>query len=155
MGQLFAWASTVGQVSGPGWLGSAKAVLAAFVLGQIVAFVYERTYQGLSYSKRFSETLVLAALCAAVLVLAIVRSVYAGLGLLGMLSIIRFRSNLKTPRDLLFLLAAIVFGVAAGIDAIPVAAVGIVGFGLVTFYLHFGPFGSRSRFDGILRFRVL
>lgn len=155
MGDLLARVgSGLGSSMGPGWLGSLKAVLAAFVLGQVIAWVYERTYQGLSYSKRFSETLVLAAVASSILVLAIVRSIYAGLGLMGMLSIIRFRSNLKTPRDLLFLLTAVVFGVTAGIDAMQVGVVGILSFVAITFYLHVGPLGSRSRFDGILRFRV-
>lgn len=136
------------------WLGAAKALLAAFVLGQIVAWSYEKTFQGLSYSKRFSETLILAGFCSAILVMAVGRSLYAGLGLLGMLSVIRFRTNLKTPRDLVFLLAAVVFGVAAGVDAIAVAIVGALGFVAVTLYLHHGPLGSRARFDGVLRFRV-
>ncbi|MBZ0120695.1 MAG: DUF4956 domain-containing protein [Sandaracinaceae bacterium] len=154
MSDFVQWIPDSLALSHPSWLASIKALVGAFVMGQVIAWIYERTYQGLSYSKRFTETLILVSICAAVLVMAIGRSIYAGLGLLGMLSIIRFRSNLKTPRDLVFLLAAVVFGVAAGIDAIAVAVIGILAFSAVTLYLHYGPFGSRSRFDGILRFRV-
>lgn len=136
------------------WMATAKIVLAAFVFGQVLAWVYERTFQGLSYSKRFVDTLVLTTVATAVLVLAIGRSLYAGLGLLGVLSMIRFRTNLKTPRDLVFLLSAVVFGVASGVDSTGVAAVGVAGFGLVALYLHHGPLGTRVRFDGVLRFRV-
>ncbi len=67
---------------------------------------------------------------------------------------IRFRVDLKTPRDLVFIMGAACVGVACGVDALMTATLGAVGFSIVTLYLHMGPFGSRVRFDGVLRFRV-
>ena len=131
-----------------------RGVLAAFVFGQMIAWTYERTYRGLSYSRDFAQTVVLITVSSAVFVMAIGRSVYAGLGLLGVLSMIRFRTTLKTPRDLVFLLGAATSGVASGIGELRVAIIGTLAFSLVALYLHSGPLGARKRFDGILRFRV-
>ena len=146
------------------WLSSAAAtgvwsvpfasLLAAFVTGQALAWVYERTFDGLSYSRGFSHTIVLVCLSASVLVLSMSHSLIAGLGLFGVLSMIRFRTDLKTSRDLVFVMASASLGVAAGVGAWMVSLLGTVAICAVTFYLALGPFGSRARFDGVLRFQV-
>jgi hypothetical protein len=136
------------------WVDPLAALVAAFVFGQIMAWAYEFTFQGLSYSRGFSHTLVLVCLSASILVLAMQHSILAGLGLFGVLSMIRFRVDLKTPRDLVMVMGSACVGVACGVGAIVVATLGTVVFTGVTLYLHLGPFGSRVRFDGVLRFRV-
>ena len=80
------------------WIAPISALLGAFVFGQVIAWAYERTYRGLSYSRGFSHTLVLVAISASILVLSMQHSILAGLGLFGVLSMIRFRTDLKTPR---------------------------------------------------------
>jgi hypothetical protein len=119
-----------------------------------LAWTYEFTFEGLSYSRGFSHTIVLVCISAALLVLAMQHSLLAGLGLFGILSMIRFRSDLRTPRDLVFVMGSACTGVASGVGAITVATLGAVIFSGVTLYLYMGPFGSRVRFDGVLRFRV-
>ena len=136
------------------WVAPLTALVAAFVFGQVLAWTYERTYRGLSYSRGFSHTLVLVCIAASILILAMQYSLLAGLGLFGILSMIRFRTDLKTPRDLVFVMAAACIGVACGVGAVVTATVGAAMFSLVTLYLQLGPFGSRVRFDGVLRFRV-
>ena len=136
------------------WVDPLAALIAAFVFGQVLAWTYEFTFQGLSYSRGFTHTIVLVCLSAAILVLAMQHSILAGLGLFGVLSMIRFRVDLKTPRDLVFVMGSACVGVACGVAAIVVACLGAVVFSAVTLYLHLGPFGSRVRFDGVLRFRV-
>jgi hypothetical protein len=136
------------------WLAPVTALVAAFVFGQALAWTYERTYHGLSYSRGFSHALVLSCISAAVLVLAMSHSVIAGLGLFGVLSMIRFRTDLKTPRDLVFVMGTACIGVAAGASALLIAALGTVVFSAVAIYLAVGPFGSRVRYDGVLRFSV-
>jgi len=136
------------------WVDPLAALIAAFVFGQVLAWTYEFTFQGLSYSRGFTHTIVLVCLSAAILVLAMQHSILAGLGLFGVLSMIRFRVDLKTPRDLVFVMGSACVGVACGVAAIAVACLGAVSFSAVTLYLHLGPFGSRVRFDGVLRFRV-
>lgn len=149
MQQLFDQVSTTGA-----WIGPLSSFIAAFVFGQLVAWTYERTYHGLSYSRGFSHTLVLVTIAAATLVLSMSYSVIAGLGLFGVLSMIRFRTDLKTPRDLVFVMASACIGVACGVEAWLVASLGSLVFCCVAIYLAAGPFGSRTRFDGVLRFRT-
>lgn len=127
-------------------------MLAAFVFGQVLAWTYERTYSGLSYSRGFSHALVLACISAAILVQSMSYSLLAGIGLFGVLSMIRFRTDLKTPRDLVFVMGAACLGVASGVGAWILALEGTAVFCLVALYLAAGPFGSRKRFDGVLRF---
>ena len=122
---LIASWSTTSQVT---FLDAVRLLLAAFVCGQVLAWSYERTYRGLSYSRSFGHTIVLITVASAAFVMAIGRNFYAGLGLLGVLSMIRFRTNLKTPRDLVFLLGGATSGVASGIDSLMVAAAGTLAF---------------------------
>lgn len=141
-------------VSGGSWVAPLTGLVSAFVFGQVLAWTYERTYSGLSYSRGFSHTLVLVCISASILVLSMKHSLLAGLGLFGVLSMIRFRTDLKTPRDLVFVMGAACVGVASGVGALIEATLGTGMFALVSLYLFLGPFGSRSRFDGVLRFQV-
>jgi hypothetical protein len=136
------------------WVTPLTALVAAFVFGQVLAWAYERTYRGLSYSRGFSHTLVLMCIAASILVLAMQYSLLAGLGLFGILSMIRFRTDLKTPRDLVFVMGSACVGVASGVGAVVEACLGTIAFAGVALYLYTGPFGSRTRFDGVLRFRM-
>lgn len=153
MPEALFWATNTDH-AGVSVLDALRGVLAAFVFGQLLAFAYERTYTGVSYARGFAHTIVLTSLAASTFVMAIGRSLYAGLGLLGVLSIIRFRANLKAPRDLVFLLGSASTGVACGIDALPVAAVGTLSFALVAVYLHYSSFASQREYDGVLRFSL-
>jgi hypothetical protein len=142
------------MLDGGSWVRPLTALVGAFVFGQVLAWTYERTYRGLSYSRGFSHTLVLVCISASILVLSMQFSLLAGLGLFGILSMIRFRTDLKTPRDLVFVMGAACVGVACGVGAMLEAALGAGTFCLVALYLYTGPFGSRTRFDGVLRFRL-
>jgi len=141
-------------VAGGSWVSPLTALVAAFVFGQLLAWTYERTYSGLSYSRGFSHTLVLVCISASILVLSMQYSLLAGLGLFGVLSMIRFRTDLKTPRDLVFVMGSACVGVASGVGAILEAFLGTGAFMLVALYLLLGPFGTRARFDGVLRFHL-
>jgi len=136
------------------WVAPLVALLGAFVFGQVLAWTYERTYSGLSYSRGFSHTLVLVCISASILVIAMQHSLLAGLGLFGVLSMIRFRSDLKTPRDLVFVMGSACVGVACGVGAILEGFLGTAVYSGVALYLYLGPFGSRTRFDGVLRFQL-
>ena len=141
-------------IAGRSWVFPFTSLLGAFVFGQVLAWTYERTYRGLSYSRGFSHTLVLVCIAASILVLSMQFSLLAGLGLFGILSMIRFRTDLKTPRDLVFVMGTATVGVACGVGAMLEAAMGTGVFALVSLYLYTGPFGSRTRFDAVLRFRL-
>lgn len=136
------------------WVDAGISMLAAFITGQILAWVYEATYSGLSYSRKFADTLTLLTTVCAGFVLIARQSLIVGLGLMAVLSIIRFRSNVKSPSDLVFVLASATFGLGAGLGALAVTAVGFAGFIAFSLFVHLGSFGSRQRFDAVVRLRT-
>src|SRR5574344_995811 len=94
-------------------------LLLAFVLSSMIGFTYEKTFLGLSYSRNFVQALVLSSVVASTVMQAIGDNVGRGLGMLGALSIVRFRTSFKDPRDIMFLFAALGAGIGC---AVPVSA---------------------------------
>lgn len=131
---------------------AALSLLMAFVLAKAVAFAYEMTYEGLSYNRSFVQSLVLGGVVACVLMMAIGDNLARGLGILGTMALVRFRTNVRESRDLIFMFAALAVGVASGVRAYPVGIAGALGFGLAAAWVHWSPFARRVQFDGLLRF---
>lgn len=141
--------------SGDGGVGPDRALaalLCAFVLAQLVAWIYCLTYRGFSYSRTFVHAMVLGAVVAAVVTSAIGNSLARGIGMLGALAIVRFRTQIRDPRDIIFLFATIALGVASGAQAYAVALVGCLAFGAAALYLHWTPFASLQTYEGLVRF---
>ena len=126
----------------------------AFILSVSIGLTYIKTFRGLSYSRNFVQALMLSSIVTAMVINAIGDSVATGIGTLGALSIIRFRTNLKDPRDIIFLFAALAGGIACGIGAYFMAFVGIMLFDIAAFVLYFSQVSRVSYFDGILRFNI-
>lgn len=131
---------------------AAAALLSAFVLCHFIALVYVWTHQGLSYSNTFVQSLVMSGIVTTTMMLAIGNNIVWGIGVVGALALVRFRTNVRDPRDIIFVFAALVAGVAAGTRAYALALLGTSGFCLVAMYLSRIPFGVRRSFDGLLRF---
>jgi hypothetical protein len=127
---------------------------AAFVLGQLLSWVYEATYQGLSYSRKFADTLTLLTCICSAFVLVARQSLLAGIGLMAVISIVRFRANVKAPNDLVFIMASATFGLGCGVGAIGLSVIGFAGFSIFALLLSTDSMGSRRRFDGVLRLRA-
>jgi uncharacterized membrane protein YhiD involved in acid resistance len=81
-------------------------------------------------------------------------SLARGLGIMAAMAVIRFRTNLKDPRDLLFLFASMAAGIACGAYAFSVAMMGTAMFVAASLLLYYSPFGPDSYFDGMLRFTL-
>lgn len=126
-------------------------MLVSFVLCQLIAAVYSWTFRGLSYSRGFVISLALTGVVATLLMLAIGNNVARGLGLLGTLAIIRFRSTMRDVRDMMFIFSSLAVGIAVGVQAFLIAGLGTVAFCLFTIHLTFAPFAGRRQFDGLLR----
>lgn len=137
-----------------GWDLTLAALLLAFALSMSLSWVYVSTYRGLSYVKSFANTLAIAGVVSAIVMLAIGDDVARGLGLVGALTVIRFRTTLKDTRDLMFAFAALSIGVACGVLAFTIAIMGAAVFGLAMMYLAFSDFGSRKLFNAVLRLQV-
>ena len=92
----------------------ALALLLSFVLGQVIAFTYNRTHTGLSYSRSFTQSLVLMMMVVSLVMFVIGNNIITAFGLIGALALIRFRNVLKDTRDTVFVFIALVMGMAAG-----------------------------------------
>lgn len=86
--------------------------------------------------------------------LAIGDDIARGLGMVGALTLVRFRATLKDPRDLMFVFASLATGVACGVQAFAVAIVGTAVFLGATVYVSVSQLGTRREFDAVLRFRA-
>ncbi|NLJ95840.1 MAG: DUF4956 domain-containing protein [Clostridiales bacterium] len=90
------------------------ALLAAFICGMIIFFVYKFFYRGVLYSHTFNILLVFACMITAFIVLTISSNIALSLGMVGALSIVRFRTAVKEPLDTGFLFFAIAIGITCG-----------------------------------------
>lgn len=145
-------------ISGPSAVASpqhaALSLLLAFGLAQVIGAVYMWTFRGMSYSIGLVQAMVIGASIAAMLMLAIGNSVAAGIGIAGGLALVRFRTALRDPRDMMFVFAALAVGITAGLGAHFVALLGTALFCGSTFVLTLAEFGSQRRFDGLVRFQL-
>ena len=97
------------------------ALVLAFCIGLFIFFVYKKTYQGVMYSAGFGVTLLALTMITALVMLAVTSNVVLSLGMVGALSIVRFRTAIKEPLDIAFLFWSIAAGIvlAAGIVWMP------------------------------------
>ena len=127
-------------------------LLLTFLLTFIYASVYQRTFSGFSYSRTYVQSLILGSIVCCGLVMAVGDSLARGLGVMGTLTIIRFRTLIRDPRDAMFLFACLATGIACGAGMITVAVALTIIFNGVAFLLHVAPFASRRNYEGMLRF---
>lgn len=128
--------------------------LLAFILGQAAAWVYIYTHQGLSYSRAFTQSIVMLSVIVAMAMMVIGSNIVIAFGLIGALSVIRFRNILKDTRDTAFIFFALINGMATGTQNYEIAVVGSIVTFAVILYLHWASFGSLSMSDGFLRLHL-
>lgn len=129
-------------------------VILSFVLSTLLAYVYQKTFRGLSYSRNYVQAIVLISIISSIIIQAVGDSLARGIGIMAAMAIIRFRTNLKDPRDTLFLFASLAAGIACGAYAFTVAITGTAAFALAAILLYYSPLGPNSYFDGMLRFNL-
>lgn len=100
------------------------ALLLAFGLGMFIFFVYKKTFSGVMYSSSFGVTLIAMTMITTVVILAVTSNVVLSLGMVGALSIVRFRAAIKEPLDIAFLFWAITVGITLAAGMILLAVVG-------------------------------
>ncbi len=107
----------------------------AFALGMFIYFVYKKTYQGVMFSRSFGTSLVALTMISTFVILAVTSNVVLSLGMVGALSIVRFRTAIKDPLDIVYLFWAIAVGIVLGACLYPLAVIGslIVGAILLLF----------------------
>ncbi len=129
-------------------------LLVAFVLGQLLAWVYYATHTGLSYSRSFVQSLILIAVVVSLVMAVIGNSIVTAFGLLGALALVRFRNVIKDTRDVVFIFCSLVIGMAAGAQRHAIALVGTLALCAIAVYLHLTTFGSQTSHNAFLRFSL-
>lgn len=110
----------------------------AFAIGIFIFIVYKKTYTGVMYSAGFGVSLLGLTLVTTLIILAVTSNIILSLGMVGALSIVRFRTAIKEPLDIVFLFWSIATGIVLGAGLLPLAILGslFIGVILVVFVNH-------------------
>ena len=107
------------------------AMVLALIIGIFIFFVYKKTYTGVMYSAGFGVSLLGLTLVTTLVILAVTSNIILSLGMVGALSIVRFRSAIKEPLDIVFLFWAIAAGIVLGAGLLPLAVLGSLFIGII------------------------
>ena len=103
----------------------------AFLIGLFIFLIYKKTYQGVMYSSSFGVALVALTMITTLVILAVTSNVVLSLGMVGALSLVRFRTAIKEPLDIAFLFWSIADGIVLAAGMIPLAVIGTIFIGIV------------------------
>jgi uncharacterized membrane protein YhiD involved in acid resistance len=111
------------------------AMVAALVIGMFIFVVYKKTFNSVMYSTGFAMTLVGMTMVTTLVILAVTSNVVLSLGMVGALSIVRFRAAIKEPMEIVYLFWAVAAGIVIGAGMLPLAVIGsaIIGVILILF----------------------
>ncbi|MBK9107965.1 MAG: DUF4956 domain-containing protein [Saprospiraceae bacterium] len=100
------------------------ALTASFILACLISFTFDKTSKHLQAPGHFIQSMILGAIIATIVTIAIGDNIGRGLGMLGIMSIIRFRTNLTQPRNMIFIFSALGIGIACGVFSFNIAVYG-------------------------------
>jgi len=106
-------------------------LLVAFAVGLFIYWVYKKTFSGVIYSHTFNISLIVMSMATALIIMGISSNVLLSLGMVGALSIVRFRTPIKDPMDIVYIFWAIVAGILCGAGFIPLVIIGSILIGAV------------------------
>jgi len=126
------------QVAGYSFPDMVISLALAFAIGLFIFEIYRKTYRGVMYSRSFGITLLALAMITDLAIMTVTSNVVLSLGMVGALSIVRFRTAIKEPLDIAFLFWSIVVGIMLGAGMLPLAVFGsiILGLTLLLFSNH-------------------
>ena len=119
------------NVTSVGIIDMSIALILAFCLGMFIFYTYKKTFAGVMYSSSFGVTLVALTMISTLVIMAVTSNVVLSLGMVGALSIVRFRTAIKEPLDIAFLFWAIADGIVLAAGMIPLAVIGSVAIGVI------------------------
>ena len=129
-------------------------LIVAFVIGLLIIYVYKKTFSGVVYSKAFSLCILLLAMVTAMIIRTISSNISLSLGMVGALSIVRFRTAVKEPVDTGFMFWGITAGIMAGAGLyIPALAASLV-LAVLYFIIYLFGFKSSSRYLLVLKYET-
>ena len=129
-------------------------LLVAFVIGLFIVYIYRKTYTGVVYSKAFSLCIIMLSMVTALIIRTISSNIALSLGMVGALSIVRFRTAVKEPVDTGFMFWGISAGIMAGAGLYVPALIGSLTLGVLYFVSYLLGFKVTSRYLLVLRYKV-
>lgn len=127
-------------------------LLVAFLLSIFIVYIYKKTFNGVVYSKSYSVCLVLLAMVTTLIVRTISSNLTLSLGMVGALSIIRFRTAIKDPLDTAFMFWAITAGIMSGTGLYLVAIVATLSLGLFFFLSNVIVFKTKTKYLFVIKY---
>lgn len=110
------------------------AIATAFAVGLFIYVVYKKTFAGVMYSHTFSISLIVMTMATALIIIGVSSNVLLSLGMVGALSIVRFRTPIKDPMDIVYIFWAIASGILCGAGFVPLVIIGAILIGLVLLF---------------------
>lgn len=129
-------------------------LVTAFVIGLLIVWVYRKTYSGVVYSKSFALSVILLGMVTALIIRTINSNLALSLGMVGALSIVRFRTAIKEPVDTVFMFWAISAGIMAGAGLYIVAIVSSIALGILYFISYTMSFKRGSKYLFVLKYNI-
>jgi len=151
---MFDYLNFQGSTENPTMMTILLTVFLSFVLSSLIAFTYEKTSRNVVSPIEFMQAMVLMSIVAATVMQAIGDSVARGLGMMGALAVIRFRTSLRNPRNMVFTFASLAVGIATGVYGFVIAVVGTLGFCITAFILRYSPMSKAVNPTGTLKFEL-
>ncbi|WP_284641345.1 DUF4956 domain-containing protein [Paenibacillus silviterrae] len=108
---------------------------ASFAIGMFIFYIYRKTFRGVVYSYNYNLTFVLMTLITTLIIMTISTNIILSLGMVGALSIVRFRTAVKDPLDVIYMFWAVAAGIATGAKMYPIAIIGSLVIGLTIVWL--------------------
>ena len=121
------------------------AIALAFALSLFIVFIYRATYAGVNYSRNFTGCLMMLSMVTALVIMVVSSNVVLSMGMVGALSIVRFRTAVKEPADTAFLFWAIAIGIICGAGYVTVSILANLVLGALFMGLYF--LGGKHRAD--------
>lgn len=106
-------------------------MLMTFIVGMFIFYIYKRTFRGVIYNYNYNVALVAMCLITSLVIMTISSNVILSLGMVGALSIVRFRTAVKDPMDIVFMFWSIAAGIASGAGIYPISVFGSLLIGLI------------------------
>lgn len=129
-------------------------LIVAFFIGLFIIYVYRKTYTGVVYSKAFSLCILMLAMVTAMIIRTISSNISLSLGMVGALSIVRFRTAVKEPVDTGFMFWGISAGIMAGAGLYIIAIIASLGIGIFYFVTYLMGFKVANRYLLVLKYKA-
>ncbi|MBR6689839.1 MAG: DUF4956 domain-containing protein [Bacilli bacterium] len=127
-------------------------LIVAFVIGVFIVYIYKKTYSGVVYSKSFSLCIILLGMVTAMVIRTISSNLALSLGMVGALSIVRFRTAIKEPTDTVFMFWSITAGIMTGAGLYIVAIIASLGIGILYFVGYMLGFKAKHQYLFIVKY---